>query len=402
MSLEVLLTGQLDFMKKSGFEVHAVSSSGKESANFTTERGISYHTVEMTRSISPIKDLIALYKLYVLLRRERPEIVHTHTPKAGLLGMIAAYLAGTKHRIHTVAGLPLMTCRGWRRRLLISTEKLTYRCSTQTLANSFSIADYLLKENFLKIDKLKIIGNGSSNGYDTNRFSIENLDKEVLEDIKLEIKYSTENFYFLFVGRLVNDKGVNELFDAFNQLYKLNNNIRLIILGEFEKERDAINEQRVVEIINHPGTLFMGWRTEVEYFLDIADALVHPSHREGFPNILLQAAAMNTPIVCSRIQGNIDIVSNDTATLHTVNSVSSLFDAINKVYKNYNEAFSKAIELQSFVKENFSRKYVQHAMLEFYETQLLKKNSRNTVYNSILQQDSLKQSYNTLTKLVNS
>lgn len=388
-------------MKINGFDVHAISSSGKECENFTSQRGIPFHTIEMTRTISPIKDLKALYKLYLLIKKERPDIVHTHTPKAGLLGMIASYLAGTKHRVHTVAGLPLMTCSGWRKRLLTLTERLTYHFSTQTLANSFSIADYLLKENFLKIDKLKVVGNGSSNGYDTNRFTIENLDKNIKQKIKNEINYSEANFYYLFVGRLVNDKGINELYTAFNLLYQENNKVKLIILGEFEKERDVINESRINEIINHPGIIFLGWRSEVEYFLDIAHVLVHPSHREGFPNILLQAAAMNTPIVCSRIHGNIDIVNEKTATLHNVNSVPSLYEALREVNDQFNNACSTALILKSFVKENYSRAYIQRSMLKFYEgliisNQMMPSKTKSKTSNSIIPQN-----YESITTLVN-
>ncbi len=370
ISLEILLTGQLDYMQNNGFEVIAASSSGPEIKKLTEQQGVTHKTIEMTRTISPIKDVVSLIKLYQFIKKEKPQIVHTHTPKAGLLGMIAAKLARVPIRIHTVAGLPLMTSTGIRKKILYFTEKVTYKCSSETLANSFSIATFMLKEQMIELDKLKVLGNGSTNGFDNNRFNPDNLNFEKLNNVKEEISYNEGLFYYLYVGRLVVDKGINELYEAFHKLYAKNKNIRLIILGNFEKERDSLNEQRVIEIINHPGIMFLGWRNDVEYFLSIANVLVHPSHREGFPNILLQAAAMNTPIVCSKIPGNIDIVNNDNASLFQVKNSDDLLNKLNDVFVNYSIKLKQAQSLRTSIIDKYSRDSVQLLILDYYREQL--------------------------------
>ncbi len=366
ISLEILLTGQLDYMQENGFEVVAVSSDGPEVKRFTKNRGIKHEVIEMTRTISPLKDLIALIKLYRFIKQEKPDIVHTHTPKAGLLGMIAAKLANVPIRLHTVAGLPLMTSHGFRRKLLVTTEKLTYQCSSETLANSFSIASFMLKEQMISIDKLKVLGNGSTNGFDNNRFNLENLSADHLDVVKKEISYNPELFYYLYVGRLVADKGIDELYEAFHIMYAKNKSIRLIILGNFEKERDSLKEQRVIEIINHPGIVYLGWREDVEYFISITNVLVHPSHREGFPNILLQASAMQTPIICSNIPGNIDVVNNDNATLFEVKNIENLLSKMNEVYVKYTDKKNQATILSSSIIDKYSRLSVQQLILDYY------------------------------------
>jgi glycosyltransferase involved in cell wall biosynthesis len=363
-------------MQANGFDVVAVSSNGSEVNKFTKNRAIRHQVIEMTRTISPMKDFIALIKLYRFIKKEKPDIVHTHTPKAGLLGMIAAKLANVPIRLHTVAGLPLMTSKGFRRGLLVVTEKLTYQCSTETLANSFSIASFMLKEQMISIDKLKVLGNGSTNGFDNNRFNLENLSADRLDFVKREISYNPELFYFLYVGRLVVDKGIDELYEAFHKLYAKNKSLRLIILGNFEKERDSLNEQRVVEIINHPGIIYLGWREDVEYFISIANTLVHPSHREGFPNILLQSASMQTPIICSNIPGNIDVVNNDNATLFEVKNTENLLSKMNEVFLNYAVKKNQATILSNSIIDKYSRETVQQIILDYYLEKLNSKENK--------------------------
>jgi glycosyltransferase involved in cell wall biosynthesis len=284
--------------------------------------------------------------------------------------MIAAKMANVPIRLHTVAGLPLMTSQGLRKKILFTTEKVTYYCSSETLANSYSIASFMLKEQMIDINKLKVLGNGSTNGFDNNRFNFENLNREILGKIKSEISYNNDLFYYLYVGRLVVDKGIDELYEAFHKLYARNKNLRLIILGTFEKERDSLKEQRVVEIINHPGIIFLGWRDDVEYFIALSNALVHPSHREGFPNILLQAAAMNTPIICSRIPGNIDIVNEENASLYTVKNSQELFNKMNEMFVDYNSKLDQANLFGVSIVDRFSRESVQQLILEYYTEKL--------------------------------
>src|SRR5690554_2363157 len=183
-SLRGLLKGQLKFMSENGFEVIGVSSPGEALKDVEKNEGVKTVGIEMTRSITPLQDLKALVQLIQLFRKEKPQIVHTHTPKAGLLGMIAARLAGVPHRLHTVAGMPLTVATGFKRQLLNQMEKLTYVCATKVYPNSYGLEQIILKEKFTNPTKLKVIGKGSSNGIDTSQFDPVLVSEETKKEIR--------------------------------------------------------------------------------------------------------------------------------------------------------------------------------------------------------------------------
>ena len=217
LSLKVLLKGQLRFMS-GHFEVVGLSSSGADLEEVHKNEGIRVEAIEMSRQITPLKDLISLWKVYRFLKKEKPQIVHTHTPKAGIIGMLAARLAGVPHRLHTVAGLPLMEARGSKRRILDFVEKLTYRAATKVYPNSKGLHDFILKNKFTRDSKLKLIANGSSNGIDTSFFAPEQISEQEKKELKKALGIEEQDFVFVFVGRLVGDKGINELVSAFSEL----------------------------------------------------------------------------------------------------------------------------------------------------------------------------------------
>lgn len=177
ISVEKLLGKQLTFMNDF-YEVTAISSDKKELERVGKELGVKTFCVEMTRQITPLKDLKSLWEMYRYFRKEKPDIVHTHTPKAGLIGMLAAKLAGVKIRLHTVAGLPLMETTGTKRKILNFVEKFTYSCAVRVYPNSHGLKDFIIKEKFCEAGKLKVIGNGSTNGIDTDYFNPENFSEE--------------------------------------------------------------------------------------------------------------------------------------------------------------------------------------------------------------------------------
>ena len=171
LSLEKLLENQLKFMKRF-FEVTAVSSDDQRLQEFGNKQGVDTFHVDLTRQITPIKDLKAVVELYKFLKKEKPSIVHTHTPKAGIVGMLAARFANVPIRMHTVAGLPLMESSGMKRSVLNIVEKLTYSCATNVYPNSKGLKEFIIKEKLTSKNKLKILGNGSSNGIDTTIFHL--------------------------------------------------------------------------------------------------------------------------------------------------------------------------------------------------------------------------------------
>lgn len=315
ISLNVLLPGQMRYMQEKGIEVVMVSSDGPELETVKKKEGCRHHIVPMTRRMTPFSDLRCLWLLYKFFLNEKPDIVHSHTPKAGLLSMLAAKFAGIKIRIHTVAGLRYVTTKGFGRRVLIAMEKITGRAATHVWPNSFSLKKYITENHLAATRKLEVIGKGSSNGVNLSRYSIAALQNEKLQEIKKMVQYDDQLFYFLSVGRIVHDKGMDELLNAFVKVHEAYPQTRLLLVGAFEDEVDPVSAKARQLIETHPAVIMAGWSNDVEYFMHIANVLVHPSHREGFPNVLLQAGAMECPIICSNIDGNIDIVAHQQTGL---------------------------------------------------------------------------------------
>jgi len=363
----------MSYMKKHGFDVLMVSSEGKEWEEVLSRELCPSHKINMTRKISPLQDLWSLLKLILLFRKERPDIVHTHTPKAGLLGMLAGKFTSVPLRIHTIAGLPLMSAIGLKKKLLISTEKLTYWASHYVLPNSKSIVDYLKRTNLLNSSKLEQISHGSSNGIDLQRFSLSSLSLEKIEKLKRKIHFNSDNIYLLSVGRMVNDKGIPELVQAFCQLKNKYDHLKLILLGPFESERNSekIPDSTIYEIKNNLDIIHINWSDEVEYYMSIASFLIHPSHREGLPNVILQAGAMECPVICSDIPGNIDLVTHEeTGLLFEKSNVEDLILKIEFAIKNRDVLKNFGLNLKQYVQKYFDRMVFHQKLLDFYRQKL--------------------------------
>jgi len=368
MALKVLLRGQMRYMKKAGFDVIMVSADGKELEDVLQYEGCRHHIVPMTRKITPVADIQSLWKLYRFFKKEKPDIVHSHTPKAGLIAMLAAKFAGVKIRVHTIAGLRFMTATGFTRKILIRMEKITANAATHVWPNSMSLLKYVQDNKLVKPGKLEVIGKGSSNGIDLTRFSKTALSDEGIQKAKQGISYDAALTYILSVGRIVKDKGIRELVNAFASLYKENDKLRLVLVGTFEEKLDPLDESIMRLVKTHPGIILAGWHDEVEYFMSIADLLVHPSYREGFPNVVLQAGAMECPVVCSRIEGNIDIVDeNINGLIFTARDENDLYQKLKQAIAEPALMKQRAASLRKKIEENFDRTFVKEQLRLKYE-----------------------------------
>ena len=315
IALAYPLRGQPSYMQANGFDVLMISADGKELPQLLQQERCRHIIVPMTRSITPFRDMICIVKLIRIFKKERADIVHTETPKAGLLGMIAARFCGVKIRVHTVAGMPLMVEKGAKLRLLQSIEKLTYAAATNVWPNGPSLESFIIHNRFSPASKLHVIGAGSSNGVDTERFNRENISETVLADAKNSVQYNEGNTYLLFMGRFVKDKGLTELVNVFTALLTERPSLRLILAGDYEPHLDPLPADTHDKIHNNQNIIHIPWTDHVEYYMAFSDYFVFPSYREGFPNVLLEAAAMELPIVCSRITGNVDIITNNETGL---------------------------------------------------------------------------------------
>ncbi|GHC58490.1 glycosyltransferase family 4 protein [Ulvibacter litoralis] len=328
ISLEKLLEGQLTFMQQF-YEVTAISAEKEKLQEFGKANNVATYFIELTRKITPLQDLKAVYKLYKFLKKEKPLIVHTHTPKAGIVGMLAAYLAKVPLRLHTVAGLPLMEATGFKRKILNFVEKSTYRFSTNVYPNSKGLYDFITSEGFTAPKKLQIIGAGSSNGIDTSYFDPALFTTEAKQQKRNEIGIPQNNFVFVFVGRLVKDKGINELVTAFSKLSSENTNVSLLLVGPLEADLDPLAPETLIEINNLKNIYSIGYQNDVRPFFALSDALVFPSYREGFPNVVLQAGAMGLPAIVSDINGCNEIVSeNNNGCIIPVKNAEAIFTAM--------------------------------------------------------------------------
>ncbi|MCX2481810.1 glycosyltransferase family 4 protein [Pedobacter sp. MC2016-15] len=333
LSLEVLLKGQLKYLSQY-YDVLAVSSPGDKLEIVKEREGVKVSVVKMEREISLFKDIISLWKLFRLFKLERPNIVHSNTPKSSLLSMVAAYLSGVPFRIYTVTGLRFETEEGIKKSILIAMERLTCFFSTHVVAESLGV-QMMIAEYKLSNKSSYIIGNGNINGLDEeywNPYLPQFLNNTAL--IK-ELGLSPDHFIFIFVGRLVGDKGVNELIKAFSGLN--NDKFKLLLLGETEQKLDALEQGVVDEIFNNKNILPLGFQADIRPYLAISHSLVLPSYREGFPNVILQAAAMRLPCIVTDVHGAAEVIDKRNGIVIKKRDINSLALALNNMYVSYEE-----------------------------------------------------------------
>ena len=365
LSLKVLLKGQLGFMSEE-FELVGLSSPGEDLEEVHKNEGIRVEAIEMTRQVTPLKDLISLWKVYRFLKKEKPQIVHTHTPKAGIIGMLAARLAGVPHRLHTVAGLPLMEATGTKRGILNFVEKLTYRSATHIYPNSKGLHDFILKNKFTRDSKLKVIANGSSNGIDTSFFAPEQISEQEKKELKKALGIEEQDFVFVFVGRLVGDKGINELVSAFSELRTQNS--KLLLVGPLETELDPLNPETLKEIESNPDIVSVGFQKDVRPYFAVSDALVFPSYREGFPNVVMQAGAMGLPAIVSDINGcNEIIVEGESGSIIPPKNAEGLYTAMQNIMNDGTYYDHLAANARRMIQSRYEQTVVWQAILEEYK-----------------------------------
>lgn len=360
------------------FDVTGVSSAGKELSEVKDGEGIDVVAIEMSRKITPVSDLKSLWKTYRFLKKQKPQIVHTHTPKAGIIGMLAAKLANVPLRLHTVAGLPLMEAEGAKRKVLDFVEKLTYASATKVYPNSKGLYDFILKNNFTQSNKLKVIGNGSSNGIDTRFFSPENSSDKHKDQLKRSLNIASSDFVFVFVGRLVGDKGINELVEAFSQISKNSEHaksVKLLLIGPLEEELDPLHPETLKEIKDNPDILDLGFQKDVRPYFAISDALVFPSYREGFPNVVMQAGAMGLPSIVSDINGcNEIIVEGENGMIIPVKNSEKLKSAMETLLSDTNLYHQLKTNSRPMIQSRYEQSVIWNELLKEYKT-LLKENN---------------------------
>ena len=375
-SLNILLRGQHKFMSKNGFEVIGISSAGHALYEVSQEEEIRVIEINMSRKITPIKDFLSVYNLYKLIKKEKPIIVHSHTPKAGAVAMMAAKIANVPIRLHTVAGLPLMEAKGIKRKLLNFVEKVTYACATKVYPNSKGLYDFIVEEELISSIKMKIIANGSSNGIDTSYFDSERISEKQREEFLTRLIIQKKDFVFIFVGRLVGDKGINELIDAFARIK--DSNVKLLLVGGLESDLDPLKSETIHEIDKNKNIISVGFQKDVRPYFAISHCLVFPSYREGFPNVVLQAGAMGLPSIVSNINGCNEIIQEGiNGSIIPSKDRESLYTVMHKIISD--EAWRKQLagNARDIIVSHYEQKLVWDALLIEYKHLLIQKGIKN-------------------------
>jgi glycosyltransferase involved in cell wall biosynthesis len=328
-------TGQVSYMKAQGFEVRALSSPGELLAKFAQEEQVTVHAVEMPRRITPIQDLGALFHLWRTLRQIHPQIVDAHTPKGGLLGTIGAWLAKVPIRIYHIHGLPLMTAKGYKRLLLRWSEKVACLLADQVFCVSHSVREVVVSEGLCPAAKVKVLLKGSINGVDAiNWFNPARVGETDRQEIRRQYGISADALVVGFVGRIVRDKGIAELVSAWKTLSKEFPQLHLLVVGEFESQ-DAVSPEVEHSLRNDSRIHLTGIAWNMPQLYAAMDVLVLPTYREGFPVVPLEAAAMQLPIVATRVPGCIDAIQDGgTGTLVPPRDTEELAEAIRTYLKD--------------------------------------------------------------------
>lgn len=364
-SLNYLLKGQLRFLSFY-FDVIAIGSDNNSGQLKEVEEREGVHCIDvlMYRKISIWHDIVSLFRLINLFRKVKPCIVHTNTPKASLLSMIAAWVIHVPHRIYTVTGLRFETTTGKFHWLLVSMEKITCWCATKVIPEGEGVKKTLITNGITK-KKMKVLLNGNINGVDVTHYSRSLEVMKRVENIKEE-----GTFNFVFVGRLVKDKGINELVIAFSKLSVIYSDIRLHLIGNFERELDPLREDVEKKIEEEKTIVTWGFQSDVRPFFAASDVLVFPSYREGFPNVVLQAGAMGLPSIVTDISGCNEIIQERVnGKIIPPQNEEALYEAMKWFYEHRNgEVREMAKCARPIIIERYEQHKVWNALLEEYQT----------------------------------
>jgi len=365
-TVRAIFEGQNRFLADNGFEVHVVTSPDPSSSEVANAEGFQHHSVHFSRSITILQDIKTISRLIGLIREIKPDIVHTHTSKGGFVGMTASVLAGVRHRVHSIAGWTADIRGPITGNALLLCEKLTINLATEVLVNSRSLMDYLVSAGHLNPQRAHVLGQGSSNGVNLDRFSPEELLPSRRTGIRSQYGIREEDVVIASLGRIMAEKGIMELLEAFKALD--DDHTILLLIGSLEKEsRGGLPDGVLNTLQGHPRIRVTGWTDDVPGFLSASDILVHPSHHEGLPNAVLQGSAMQLPCIASRVRGNIDAVKDgETGILFENGNVKQLTDCFRKLISDKSLRMRLGRQGRKYMAERFDRGKVSGLLLAFY------------------------------------
>lgn len=364
-SLDVFCRGLLAELSAGGYEIVALSSPGPELEKLGKRESVRTVSVAMRREISPAADLVALVRLVRALRRERPHMVHSMTPKAGLLCMLAARIARVPVRVHTFTGLLFPTATGLRRRLLAACDRLICACATHVVPEGEGVRDDLQRARITR-KPMRVLGHGNVRGVDPDHYSRSPELQARGAALRRTLGIPDGAPVFVFVGRLVTDKGIGELAEAFAMLD--GNGAHLLLAGDEEPGRDPLPAAARALLDARPATVHrLGWQDDVRPALAAATALVLPSYREGFPNVVIEAGAMELPCVVTDINGSREIIADGrNGFIVPAHDAAALCRAMRRIADNPEAAAAMGAQARPMAVERFNQTYVRRCLKDFY------------------------------------
>ena len=394
ISLNSLLKGQLKFLNQY-FEVVGVAKDTGVLKVVSEREGIRVVDAPLERPISLVKDIKGLWFLYRLFRKEKPWCVHANTPKGSLLAMIAAWFACVPHRVYTVTGLRYQGAHGMLRTILKTMERLSCLFATNVIPEGKGVLQCLKRDNITK-KALQVIHYGNINGKDTEFFSRDNTiqtaslkladkqihlrnlsEKEARSLVRSELGFSNNDFIFVFIGRLVNDKGLGELADAIRKLENENLEIKLLLIGEIDGEDDALAKDKLNYLMQSKNVKYIGVQSDIRPYLMASDVLVFPSYREGFPNVPLEAGALGLPAIVTNINGSNEIIEDgvngkiiqsplDNKGMRVNDITIELYTMMKWFYYHPEEVKRMGENARPIICERYEQQNVWNALLKFY------------------------------------
>lgn len=363
MSLNAFCNGVLKELSQK-YDVIALSSPGEELKEVAEREGVRTIAVPMERHISLKHDIVSFWNMIKVFRKEKPTMVHSMTPKAGLLCMLAGRICKVPVRVHTFTGLVFPTSAGLKRRILMTTDWLTCACATHIIPEGEGVKNDLIAGKITH-KPLKVLGYGNVKGVDMDKCSRRPEVMAIAEKLRKE-----DCFTFLFVGRVVRDKGINELCYAFERLHNDYPKTRLILVGPYEDALDPISEQSRKIIDENKAIEAVGAKSgdELLAYYAAANCFVMPSYREGFPNTVLEAGAMGLPSIVTDINGSREIIKDGVNGLIVPpRDAGALYQALQLMLRSTIDRDRMAGNARKMIADRFEQSFVRKCLYDFYD-----------------------------------
>lgn len=367
MSLDLFCRGLLRAFSKE-YEMIALSSPLPELEVIGKREGVRTIAVPMKRKIAPLSDLVSLFRLIRVFRKEKPDMVHSITPKAGLLSMMAARAAGVPVRVHTFTGLVFPYAERWKYHLLRMTDRITAGCATHVVPEGEGVKEDLIRFRITS-KPLRVLGKGNIRGIDLKYYQYTPAVKKAGGMLRSSFGVPDDALVFLFVGRFDRDKGLEELIRAFVRLHEEFPATSLLLAGQEEEDGTLPPEEVKQMAIAHSSIhVSGGWVKDVRPWYAAADAFVHPSYREGFPNVVIEAGAMNLASIVTDISGSREIIIEGVnGMIVPPHDEEALYRQMKAFVEDRDWVQEMASNARPSVAERFRKEYVRQCLEDYYK-----------------------------------